>query len=262
MPQSQAGTYAKIRVAPEHEGQVLWVTLDAPPGNVLDLQMTESLRTMLAREARQPEVKAIVFHGDGGHFSYGASIEEHLPDKVGTLLPAFHGLFRDLADVARPTLAVVRGRCLGGGLELAAFCNWVFASPDAKLGVPEITLGVFPPLASLVLPERIGRPLAEDLCLTGRIVDAEEAFEMNLVDHLTEEPEDAARQWIERYLLPKSAVALHFTTRALRAPWRARLLRDLAEVEAMYLNELNQHEDPREGIRSFLEKRKPQWKNR
>jgi cyclohexa-1,5-dienecarbonyl-CoA hydratase len=238
------------------------VTLDAPPGNVLDTEMTASLRRMLAREARQPDVKVIVFHGQGAHFSYGASIEEHLPGKVENLLPAFHGLFRDLMDVALPTVAVVRGRCLGGGLELASFCNWMFASPDAKLGVPEITLGVFPPLASLVLPQRIGRPLAEDLCLTGRIVDAEESFEMNLVDHLTEEPEDAARQWIERHLLGKSAVALHFTTRALRMPWRAGLLRDLDEVERLYLQELNEREDPREGLRSFMEKRKPQWKNR
>lgn len=257
-----AATYPKIRVTPEQDGQVLWVTLDAPPGNVLDMQMTESLRAMLANEGRQPDVKAIVFHGEGSHFCYGASIEEHLPGNVEKLLPAFHGLFHDLVDVARPTFAVVRGRCLGGGLELAAFCNWVFASPDAKLGVPEITLGVFPPLGSLVLTERIGRPLGEDLCLTGRIVDAEESFEMNLVDHLTEEPEVAVRQWIERHLLSKSAVALQFATRAVRVPWRARLLRDLEEVERMYLQELNQHEDPREGIRSFMEKRKPQWKNR
>ena len=262
MPSSQAAsTYPKIRLNAEHDGQVLWVLLDAPKGNVLDMQMVQSLRAMLAREARQPAVKAIVFAGAGPHFSYGASIDEHLPGQVEKLLPAFHGLFRDLVSVARPTFAVVRGSCLGGGLELAAFCNWVFASPDAKLGVPEVTLGVFPPLAALLLPERVGRPLAEDLCLTGRILDAEEAFEAGLVDHLSEDPGEVARQWIVQHLLPKSATALHFTTRAVREPLRARLLHDLDELERLYLRELMQRHDPQEGIRAFLEKRRPEWKN-
>lgn len=256
-----ASTYPKLRLEVENDGQVLWAHLHAPTGNVLDMQMVQSLRAMLAREARQPAVKAIVFTGEGAHFSYGASIDEHLPGQVEKLLPAFHGLFRDLLSVGRPTLAVVRGRCLGGGLELAAFCNWVFAAPDAKLGVPEVTLGVFPPLAALLLPERVGRPLAEDLCLTGRIVDGEEAFEVGLVDHLSEDPAESARQWIAQHLLPKSATALHFTVRAVREPVRARLWRDLEELERLYLGELMQHHDPQEGIRAFIEKRRPQWKN-
>lgn len=263
MTQAQAAkAYPRVRVTPEHDGQLLWVALDAPSGNVLDMQMVASLRAVLAGPAREPQVKAIVFSGTGAHFSYGASIDEHLPGQVEKLLPAFHGIFHDLVDVARPTLAVVRGRCLGGGLELAAFCNWVFVSPDAKLGVPEVTLGVFPPLAALILRERVGRPLAEDLCITGRIIDGEEALEIGLVDHLSEEPEEAARQWITRNLLPRSATALHFTTRALREPLRARLMTDLDKIERMYLDELMQHEDPLEGLKSFLEKRPPQWKNR
>ena len=254
-------TYSRIQVRHENDEQVLWVALDAPPGNVLDLEMIGSLRDMLAGAARRSHVKAIVFSGTGAHFSYGASIEEHLPEKVGALLPAFHGLFRDLLDVARPTLAVVRGRCLGGGLELASFCNWVFAAADAQLGVPEVTLGVFPPLAALILPQRVGRPRAEDLCLTGRIVGAEEARAIGLVDQVSEDPEAAARQWIARNLLPKSAVALHFTTRAVREPLRARLLADLDALERLYLQDLMQRTDPREGIRAWIEKRQPRWTN-
>jgi len=256
-----AHSYPKLRLGAESDGQVLWVHLDAPAGNVLDLEMVQSLRQMLAREARRPDVKAIVFAGAGAHFSYGASIDEHLPGQVEKLLPAFHGLFHDLVVVARPTLAAVRGRCLGGGLELAAFCNWVFAAPDAKLGVPEVTLGVFPPLAALLLPMRVGRPLAEDLCLTGRILDAQEALEAGLVDHVSEDPEEAARRWIAQHLLPKSAIALHFTTRAVREPLRSRLLQDLDALEKLYLHELMQHHDPVEGIRAFLDKRRPEWKN-
>lgn len=261
MAESRAVHYPRIHVRHENDEQVLWVTLDAPAGNVLDLEMVGSLRNVLAGPARRPQVKAIVFSGRGAHFSYGASIEEHLPEKIGALLPAFHGLFRDLLDVARPTLAIVRGRCLGGGLELASFCNWVFAAPDAQLGVPEVTLGVFPPLAALILPQRVGRPLAEDLCLTGRIVEAEEALAIGLVDRVSEDPDAAAREWIARRLLPQSAVALHFTTRAVREPLRARLLADLDALERLYLEDLMQRDDPREGIRAWIEKRPARWTN-
>ena len=203
-----------------------------------------------------------VFEGAGAHFSYGASVAEHRPAEIERVLPRFHDLFRDLYDLARPTLAVVRGKCLGGGLELAAFCNWIFAAPDAQLGQPEIRLGVFAPVASLVLAERVGRPQAEMLCLGGHMLDAGEALETGLVDFVAEEPGAAADAWIERHLLPHSAVALHHAVRAVRLPLRDGFLRNLDELERMYLRDLMRTEDAREGITAFLEKRPPVWKNR
>lgn len=255
-------TQTMVQTESEHGGAVLRVVLDAPPGNLLDLEMIDGLRNALARAAREPGLKALVLEGAGAHFSYGTSLSQHRPGEIERLLPRFHDLLRDLYDLARPTLAVVRGKCLGSGLELAAFCNWIFAAPDAVLGQPEIRFGLYAPAGSLWLVERIGRAPAEKLCLGGHPLQAEEALETGLVDHVAEEPAAAAAAWIERTLLPQSAAALHHALRAMRLPLRDGFLRDLDEVERMYLRELMRTEDAREGITAFLEKRPPVWKNR
>jgi cyclohexa-1,5-dienecarbonyl-CoA hydratase len=255
-------TQTRVRIESEREGAVLRIILDAPPGNILDLDMIEGLRLAISRAARENGVKALLFEGAGAHFSYGASVPEHRPNEIERVLPRFHDLFRDLYDLARPAIAVVRGKCLGGGLELASFCNWIFATPDAHLGQPEIRLGVFAPVASLVLAERMGRPQAEMLCLSGRTLDGAAALEVGLVDFLAEEPGEAAMAWIESNLLPHSAAALHHALRAVRLPLRDGFLRDLDELERRYLRELMRTEDAREGITAFIEKRPPQWKNR
>lgn len=254
--------HAKLRIETGKDDAVARFVLDAPPGNILDLEMIEGLRGAVGRVARDPNVKAVVFEGAGDHFSYGASVPEHRPGEIDRVLPRFHDLFRDLFDLARPLIAVVRGKCLGGGLELAAFCNWIFAAPEATLGQPEIRLGVFAPLGSLLLRERVGRPAAEVICLTGQVLSAADALDVGLVDWVAEDPGVAADAWIEQNLLPLSAIALHHAVRAVRTPMREGFLRDLDEVERIYLRELMRTEDAREGITAFLEKRPPQWKNR
>jgi cyclohexa-1,5-dienecarbonyl-CoA hydratase len=253
---------SNLRVELEREGTVLRLVLDAPPGNVIDVPMIDALRAAASRAAREPNLKAIVLEGAGGHFSYGASIPEHRQGEIERSLPRFHDVFRALFDLARPMVAVVRGKCLGGGLELAAFCNWIFASPDAQLGVPEIRLGVFAPVASLLLAERCGRPRAEMLCLTGQLLDAEDALESGLVDFVSEDPHEAADAWIEQNLAPLSAAALHHAVRAVRQPMCESFLRNLDDVERYYLRDLMRSEDAREGIAAFLEKRQPVWRNR
>lgn len=255
-------THTKVRVQSERDGAVLRLVLDSPPGNVIDLEMIESLRAAVAKAGREPGLKAVVFEGEGKNFSYGASVPEHRPGEIDRVLPRFHDLFRDLFDIARPMIAIARGKCLGGGLELAAFCNWIFASPDAQLGQPEIRLGVFAPLGSLLLAERVGRPTAEAMCLTGQVIGAEDALEDGLVDFVAEDPGEAADAWIEQNLLPLSAAALHYAVRAVRQPMRQSFMDGLDELERMYLRELMRTEDAREGIAAFIDKRPPAWKNR
>jgi len=255
-------THSKVRVQPERDGAVLRLVLDSPPGNVIDLEMIEALRAAVAKAGREPGLKAVIFEGEGKHFSYGASVPEHRPGEIDRVLPRFHDLFRDLFDIARPMLAVVRGKCLGGGLELAAFCNWIFVSPDAQLGQPEIRLGVFAPLGSLLLAERVGRPTAEAMCLTGQVIGADDALEDGLVDFVAEDPGEAADAWLEQNILPLSAAALHYALRAVRLPMRQSFMDGLDELERMYLRELMRTEDAREGIAAFIDKRPPAWKNR
>jgi cyclohexa-1,5-dienecarbonyl-CoA hydratase len=171
----------------------------------------------------------------------------------------FHRLFHLMLDASVVTLAAIRGQCLGGGLELASFCNRVFAAPDAKLGQPEIVLGVFAPVASTMLTERMGRGAAEDLCLSGRSLTAAEALAAGLVDQIDDDPGQAALAYAREHLLAKSGSSLRLAVRALRAGFARRFREDLAEVERLYLEELMSTTDANEGLAAFLEKRRPSW---
>jgi len=254
--------FSKIKVDPSHDGQVLWLTLDAPKGNVLDGEMMTELTEALSEEARAPGVKAIVFRGSGDHFSFGASVAEHRRPLVAGMLTVFHGLMRTVLETARPTAAAVSGQCLGGGLELAAACHWIHATPKAKFAQPEIKLGVLAPAASLILPHRVGQAAADDLLLTGRSVGAEEAREMGLVQRVADDPEQTIGEFLEREILPHSAVALHFATRAARQSMTRDFLGGIETMESLYLEELMATHDANEGIEAFIERRPPVWENR
>jgi cyclohexa-1,5-dienecarbonyl-CoA hydratase len=248
---------AAVRHAVEEGGQVVRLTLDGGPGakgNLLDRPLLASLRTALA-DAAAPAVKAVLIEGAGDHFSFGASVDEHRPEKVAAFLSEFHELFRWLAATPQARIAVVRGQCLGGGLELALSCQRIVAAPGAKLGLPELKLGVFAPVASLLLPRRIGQAAAEDLLLSGRSVGAEEAARLGLVDEVAEEPLEAARAWARTHLLALSASSLRFAAAAARAELSAALPERLAALERLYLEELMATRDAVEGIAAFLEKR-------
>ncbi len=242
-------------------GEIWHVRLATPKANILDMDKVERLGAMFDRAAAQPDLKAIVIEGEGPHFSFGASVEEHLPGKFESMIPGFHRLFERLFDAEVPTLAAVRGRCLGGALELASLCNRVFAAPDAKLGQPEIVLGVFAPVASVALVDRIGRSRAEDLCLSGRSIGTDEALRIGLIDAVAEDPGAAALAYAREHLTPRSASSLRLAQRALRGAYRERFRRQLRDVERLYVETLMATEDANEGLCAFLEKRAPRWRN-
>ena len=158
--------------------------LNAPPGNIFTRALCESLTEAVATRAADPHLRAFLFTASGKNFSFGASVPEHAPGEVEQFLPAFHALFTTLAESRVPTVAAVSGLCLGGAIELAAFCNVLVADESAVFATPEIQLGVFPPLACLVLPWKVGGALAEDLILTGRRLTAAEPKGHGLVTHL------------------------------------------------------------------------------
>ena len=241
-------------------GAVLRIVLNQPKANILGRNMIGAISRALETEATA-HTKLIVFEGAGKHFSFGASVEEHRRDEAAAMLETFHGLFRKLAKLAIPTCAVVRGQCLGGGLELASWCSFVVASPEAQLGQPEIRLAVFPPMASIVLPWRTGGQAALDLCVSGRSIGAEEAKRLGLVNEVTSDPEAWWRQRFEQQLAPGSASALRFGERAVRTELVARLERDLPALERMYMNELMNTHDANEGIAAFIERRTPDFKD-
>jgi cyclohexa-1,5-dienecarbonyl-CoA hydratase len=241
-----------------HSGAVLHITLNAPKANVLDSEMLGEIESLL-ENTTGPGVKAIVFEGAGKHFSFGASVEEHQADRVADMLDQFHGLFYRLRELAIPTFAIVRGQCLGGGLELAGYCSWIFADDSAQFGQPEIRLAVFPPMASILLPWRLGGARALDLCVSGRSVKADEAMSMGLVHSVTSDPAADCDTYIAENLLPLSASSMRMAERAARTALFAALENDLPQVEKLYLEELMKTPDANEGIAAFLEKRPPRY---
>jgi cyclohexa-1,5-dienecarbonyl-CoA hydratase len=250
-----------VRIEIVDDGALWRVRLATPKANILDIPKIERLTSLFERARNEPDLKAIVLEAEGPHFSFGASVEEHLPGTVETMIPMFGLLFDRMLDASVVTLAAVRGQCLGGGLELASFCHRVFAAPDAKFGQPEIALGVFAPVASVFLPERIGRGAAEALLLGGESVDAQEALRIGLVDVVTDSPEEAAFSWARDRLLPKSASSLRYAVRAAREGLSKRFRGERRTVERVYLEDLMKSEDALEGLKAFLEKRKPEWRN-
>jgi cyclohexa-1,5-dienecarbonyl-CoA hydratase len=258
---STASDGKPVRVE-ELDGGAIWrVVLATPKANILDIEKTELLTAVFDRARTLHSLKAVVIEGEGAHFSFGASVQEHLPEQCDTMIKGFHRLFYTMLDSSVVTLAAVRGQCLGGALELVTFCQRIFAAPDAKLGQPEIMLGVLAPVASTLLAERVGMGAAEDLCLSGRTIGAEEAARIGLVDQISDDPAEAAVGYAREYLVPRSGASLRHAVRAARVGLATRFRRDLAEIERIYLADLMATEDAKEGLRSFLEKRKPVWKD-
>ncbi len=246
----------------EREGALLRLRLARPKANVIDGAMTAALAGALARFAGTADLRAVLLDHDGPNFSFGASVEEHLPDQCKAMLEGFHGLIARLLDCPVPVLVAARGQCLGGGLEVATAGTLLFTAPDTKLGQPEMQLGVFAPAASCLLPARIGQAAAEDLLYSGRVIDAGEARSMGLVQEIAEDPEEAALGYFDRHLAPKSASSLRFATGAARADFAARMKERLRAVEALYLDGLMATRDASEGLEAFLEKRPARWENR
>jgi len=256
---SETASPSSVRHEVLHDGAVWRIVLDSPPANILDGEKITALTALFERAATEGKLKAVLIAAEGKHFCFGASVEEHLPGSCADMLAGLHKLFEVMLQAAVPTVVAVRGQCLGAGLELAAFCHRVVASPTAKFGQPEIVLGVFAPVASVVLPGRVGRGLAEDMLLSGRSLDAESARATGLADELADDPGAAALAYIEEHLLPKSASSLRLASRAARLDFQRRFVADIRELERLYLDQLMATSDANEGLNAFIEKRPPVW---
>lgn len=242
------------------EHRTAWITLDRPPLNILDIAMMESLDAALERAL--PKSDFLVFQGAGVKaFCAGADVADHTPKRVEKMLSAFHGVFRRLAVADCVTIAAVHGYCLGGGMELAAFCDFVLATESSQFGQPEIKLGCYPPVAMVILPRLVGMHAAAHLILTGHQISATEAHRLGLVTRVIPDHElPAAVDALLEELRALSPSVLHLTRRTLARLHAVDFLQQLEEAERVYLSELMQTHDAQEGIRAFLEKRPPVWK--
>ena len=245
----------------DRDGCLLRLRLAAPKANLIDAAMIAAMDSALAEHASNPGIACVLLDAEGPHFSFGASVEEHLPGQCAAMLAGLHGLIIRMLEYPAPILAAVRGQCLGGGLEVVCGASQVFAADNAMFGQPEIKLAVFAPAASCLLPERIGQANAEDLLFSGRSIAATEARSMGLVQAVDEDPEQAAIRWIDKHLAPLSASSLRYAVQAARVQSVERIKTKLAQVEKLYVDELMSTNDALEGLMAFVEKRTANWQN-
>ena len=239
------------------------LVLARPPLNILNIEMMEELNSALERVQALPEVRALVIAAEGKAFSAGVAVEDHLGDRVKPMLEAFHRIFHLLRALPCPTVAAVQGAALGGGSELATFCDFVIASETATFGQPEIKVGVFPPIAAVHYPNRVGLARTLQLLLTGEVIGAKEAERIGLVDRMVPAAQlPAAVEEVLVKLSDKSRAVLALTRRAVLDPAGQPFEAALRAVESLYHAELMQTEDAHEGLKAFVEKRAPVWKHR
>lgn len=244
------------------DDSVATVTMRREPLNVLHSPMMAEFNAILEATLYGSNLAAIVIRAAGRAFSAGVDVGDHAPDKVAEMIHLFHGIFRKLAATDALTIAVVQGAALGGGCELACFCDIVLASARAKFGQPEVQVGVFPPVAACVLPGQVGIKKAIELNALGGTIDAVEAYRIGLVNQVF--PTEEFDERVETYLgdiRKLSRPVVRLSKRATCLVWREQVLAQLDRTEALYLDELMKLDDASEGIAAFMEKRSPSWRH-
>ncbi|MBW2334578.1 MAG: enoyl-CoA hydratase/isomerase family protein [Deltaproteobacteria bacterium] len=286
--------YEHIEV--EFKDGLVTITLNRPPVNVLNIAMMKEINEALDAWKGKKDLKVVLFNGKGKCFSAGVDVGEHMGDLAPKMIETFHGMFRLMDQLGAVTVASVYGLCLGGGCELAVFCDLViaddtakFGQPEiqvgvlppiaaqimpriigrkviaddtAKFGQPEIQVGVLPPIAAQIMPRIIGRKVAMDLILSGRIVAAQESMSMGLINKVVAKGDlsQETDEFIKPYL-SLSAEVIRITKKTIKAGLRDDFEPSLKVIEEIYLNELMRTTDAQEGLKAFLEKRTPEWKN-
>ena len=251
-----------VKIWLDRDGALLRLRLDAPKANIIDAKMIAALDAVFDKYRKNRSIAAILVDASGPHFSFGASVEEHLPLQCADMLRGLHELVQKMLRCPVPVLVAINGQCLGGGLEVALCGQLLFAAPDANLGQPEMMLGVFAPAASCLLPERIGQSRAEDLLYSGRSVSGEEALQMGLVDYVASDPQAGALDYFDKHLKTKSASSLRYAVKAARIGYVKRVIAKLHKVERLYLKDLMSTRDAVEGLEAFIAKRPAKWENR
>jgi len=241
---------------------VATLTLNRPPVNVLNIEMMEEINTYFEGLLKEKSLKLLVIQAVGKAFSAGVDVGEHLGALADKMIEVFDKIFRLMDALKVPSIAVVNGSALGGGCELALYCDMVIATERAKFGQPEIQVGVFPPIAALAFPRMIGRKKAMELVLLGETISAQEAYTLGLVNKVVPEASlsEEVNVFIEKFK-KLSGIVLKLAKEAVLAGLNDDVEKGLQAIEKIYLDRLMKSHDATEGIKSFLEKRKPTWTN-
>lgn len=237
------------------------LVINRPPLNILNIASLREFRATLESVLKGSSVRLVELSGAGERaFCAGTDIRDHVPERAPELLREFHDLIREVLGARCPTVAIVRGHCLGGGMELAMACDFILAATGARFGQPEIKVGAIPPVASVLLPKLIPEKRALEMILTGESISAEEAFQLGLVNRVAPEAKlEREAEIFSDLLLAQSPAIVALARKTARLPSRQAFEFALRETERIYLEELLPTADAAEGIQAFVEKRLPKW---
>ena len=241
-----------------------FLTINRPPMNILNIATMEEVNDVLTSLSGNKDIKVLVISSTGEKaFSAGVDVTDHTEDKVERMLQVFHNIFRNMSTLDQVTIAALKGLTLGGGCEIAIFCDLAIAADNLKIGQPEIKLSVIAPIALLILPRLIGLKKTSELLLTGKIIEAVEAEQIGLINKAV--PLASFDTELESFIQPfteLSLVGLKFSKKGINLGLETSFLEGLEKIEKIYIDELMVSEDAHEGLKAFIEKRKPLWKNR
>jgi cyclohexa-1,5-dienecarbonyl-CoA hydratase len=248
----------------EKKEKVARITLNVPPLNWITIPMLKEIDEALVDVGKDQTVKLLILdHAGEKAFSSGVDVADHTDDKVEEMIKSFHRIFRIMYEIDIPIVGLVNGVSLGGGCELTSFCDIVLASDRSRLGQPEIAVGVFPPVAAAWFNKIIGLKKTYELLYTGKMIGAQEAKEIGLVNAVF--PAASFRKDVDKFLadiLNKSRPILIWSKRAIRASLGVNFPDSLRSAEVLYLDGCMKAEDAKEGITAFMEKRKAVWKDK
>jgi len=253
--------YSNIRV--KQEDGIARLIFSRPPLNVLNIEMMDEINSALEVLGRDKDLKTLVIEAEGKAFSAGVDVADHSEEKMEEMLSTFHSIFFSLRTFQQPIVGVIDGTALGGGCEIITYCDMVIATDRATFGQPEIKVGVFPPVAVVALPKLIGKRKTYEMVLTGRSIDADEALRIGLINKVV--PHEKLEETVDSFLAElqsQSAIVLRMTKRAIFETLGLGFEEGVQVAERLYLDYLMKTEDAKEGLQAFLERRKPNWKNR
>jgi len=247
----------------EEKNMIGRITFNNSPLNILNIEMMKEINQAL-KDFKSKNLKVLILNANGKAFSAGVDVSDHTKEKVREMIQVFHEIFTNLLRIKAPTVALVNGAALGGGCEVATFCDIVIASEKSKFGQPEIKVGVFPPVAAAIFPKMMWSKKALELIVTGDIITANEAKDLGLVNHVlpADNFDDNAEKLIIEKLASNSAIVNQLTKRAFIQGATQNYTESIRKIEDIYLNELMKTSDANEGLAAFLEKRQPVWKNK
>ena len=247
----------------ETANSVARITLNRPKFNMMNIEMMDEINGLFEALRQDDDLKCIVLSAEGKHFCTGVEVADHKPENVNDMMATFNRIFELSEQIEVPIIASVQGYCLGGGMELAIACDIIVAAEGAQFGQPEIKVGFFPPYAAMRLPQLVGPARAVEICTTGKFYSAEDARRMGMVAHLSDDDRlDETTDKIVKEIQANSPLIIRLNKRAVRQHLGLAFKPALAGVSDLFLNTLMKTEDTLEGIASYEEKRKPEWKNR